>query len=140
TAARPVRALAALGGREYRGPGDAGLSSLPRRKMTEDPGWPPSAREYGGWGYAHGPPRKPAAGQTADPAALPNLSATAFALEALCAAGRPGDAPAFRRALHFLCNCHNFADDPAGRDPAFDDGGFFFVLGDPPRNKAGVAG
>ena len=42
--------------------------------------------------------------------------------------------------MHFVCNCHNFADDPAGRDPAFDDGGFFFVLGDPPRNKAGVAG
>jgi squalene-hopene/tetraprenyl-beta-curcumene cyclase len=68
------------------------------------------------------------------------LSATAFALEALRAAGHPGDDPAFRRALPFLCHCHNFAADPAGRDSAFDDGGFFFVLGDPPRNKAGVAG
>ena len=96
--------------------------------------------EYGGWGYVHGPPRKPAAGQTADPAALPNLSATAFGLEALRAAGRPGDDPAFGRTMHFVCNCHNFVDDSAGRDPAFDDGGGFFVLGDLPRNKAGVAG
>ena len=90
---------------------------------------------------------KAAAGQTADPAALPNLSATAFGLEALRAAGRPGDDPAFGRAMHFVCNCHNFADDPAGRDPAFDDGGFFFVLGEaaqqgrrrgdrPPRPRA----
>ena len=140
TAALAVRALCRLGGPKYRGAADAWLSFLLRRQMTGDLGWSPSDREYGGWGYAHGPPRKPAAGQTADPAALPNLSATAFGLEALRAAGRPGDDPAFGRAMHFVCNCHNFADDPAGRDPAFDDGGFFFVLGDPPRNKAGIAG
>jgi len=118
TAALTVRALCRLGGPEYRGAADAWLSFLLQRQMTEDLGWSPSDREYGGWGYAHGPPRKPAAGQTADPAALPNLSATAFALEALRAAGRPGDDPAFRRAMHFICNCHNFAEDPAGRDPA----------------------
>ena len=140
TAALAVRALFRLEGQKYRSATDTWLSFLLQRQMTADLGWSPSDREYGGWGYAHGPPRKPAAGQTADPAALPNLSATAFALEALRAAGRPGDDPAFGRALHFVCNCHNFADDPAGRDPAFDDGGFFFVLGDPPRNKAGVAG
>ncbi len=140
TAALAVRALCRLGGPEYRGAADAWTSFLLQRQMTEDLGWSPSDREYGGWGYAHGPPRKPAAGQTADPAALPNLSATAFALEALCAAGRAGDDPALRRAMHFICNCHNFAADPADRDPAFDDGGFFFVPGDPPRNKAGVAG
>ena len=140
TAALAVRALCRLGGPKYRGAADTWLTFLLQRQMTEDLGWSPSDREYGGWGYAHGPPRKPAAGQTADPAALPNLSATAFGLEALRAVGRPGDDPAFGRAIHFVCNCHNFADDPTGCDPAFDDGGFFFVLGDPPRNKAGVAG
>jgi hypothetical protein len=51
--------------------------------MTGDLGWSQSDREYGGWGYALGPPRKPATGQTADPAALANLSATAIGLGAL---------------------------------------------------------
>src|SRR5262249_51357884 len=33
-----------------------------------------------------------------------------------------------------------FAAAPAGRAPASDDGAFFCAPGDPPRNKAGVAG
>ena len=30
--------------------------------------------------------------------------------------------------------------DPARADPAFDDGGFFFIPNDPGQNKAGPAG
>ena len=141
TAALAVRALCRLGGPKYRGAADTWLTFLLQRQMTEDLGWSPSDREYGGWGYAHGPPRKPAAGQTADPAALPNLSATAFGLEARTP---PPAAPSTIRPSGARCTLCATATisptTPTGCDPAFDDGGFFFVLGDPTRNKAGVAG
>lgn len=133
-AALTVAALCRLGGAW-----DTWLSFLRRRQLAEALGWGPDDREHGGWGYSQDLPRKPSPGQTGDPAAEPNLSATAFAIEALTAAGRP-DGPALRQALGFVCRCQNFAADPAGRDPDFDDGGFFFILGDPPRNKAGAAG
>lgn len=121
-------------------PGDARsawLAYLRERQLTETLGWQPADVEHGGWGYAHGPPRKPAAGQSLEPLALPNLSATVFALEALRAAGCPAEDPAVQRALRFVCRCQNYADEP---EPGFDDGGFFFVLGDPSRNKAGPVG
>jgi squalene-hopene/tetraprenyl-beta-curcumene cyclase len=60
-----------------------------------------------------------------------------FAVEALRAAGSPADDPPFGKALTFVRRCQNYADNP---DPDFDDGGFFFMYGDPLRNKAGVAG
>ena len=68
-----------------------------------------------------------------------NLSATAFALEALRAAGVASDDPAYRSALTFVKRCQNFADDGQPNTP-FDDGGFFFIYDDAARNKAGIAG
>jgi hypothetical protein len=37
-------------------------------------------------------------------------------------------------------SCQSFTDDSAVRDAELDDGGFFFILNDPVRDKAGVAG
>lgn len=41
------------------------------------------------------------------------------------------------RASVFIARCQNFQPDPKKRDPRLDDGGFFFIYGDPVRNKAG---
>jgi squalene-hopene/tetraprenyl-beta-curcumene cyclase len=68
------------------------------------------------------------------------LSATVFALQALRAAGTLADDPAIQKALTFIKRCQNYRDQPTLRDPAFDDGGFFFIYDDAVRNKAGVAG
>jgi squalene-hopene/tetraprenyl-beta-curcumene cyclase len=119
---------------------DAWLSYLRQRQLTEALGWRPEDRAYGGWGYAHTLPRKPEAGAPADPCTESNLSATVFALEALRAAGVPADDPLWGKALTFVRRCQNWADDPEQREPAYDDGGFFFIYDDPVRNKAGVAG
>ncbi len=122
---------------EHRQARDAWLSYLRERQLTEALGWRPTDREYGGWGYAHALPRKPRSGQLADLLTESNLSATIFALEALRAAGCSASDLLFGKALTFTCRCQNFADAP---DPVFDDGGFFFMDGDPLRNKAGVLG
>jgi hypothetical protein len=119
---------------------DAWLAYLRARQLTEELGWLAADREHGGWGYAHGLPRKPPPGQTADPLGLPNLSATRFALEALRAAGCAVEDSAVRYGLAFVCRCQNWPDEPGRREADFDDGGFFFVHGDPPRNKAGSVG
>jgi hypothetical protein len=137
TAALSVLVLSRPAFPEHRRARDAWLAYLRERQLTEALGWQPADREYGGWGYAHALPRKPRPGRAPDLLTESNLSATAFAVEALRAAGRPADDPAFGQALTFVCRCQNYADDP---DPAFDDGGFFFMYDDPLRNKAGVAG
>src|SRR5207245_5462282 len=64
-----------------------------------------------------------------------NLSATVAALGALRATGMADNHAAVRKALLFCERCQNFGDEPA-----FDDGGFFFIYDDGVRNKAGVAG
>jgi hypothetical protein len=63
----------------------------------------------------------------------PNISATSLAAGALAAMG-DGRALAARP---FIERCQNFPD---GEPTEFDDGGFFFALDDPVRNKAGSAG
>jgi hypothetical protein len=63
----------------------------------------------------------------------PNISATALAGSALAALG-VSNSPA---ALPFVERCQNFSEAETMR---FDDGGFFFALDDPIRNKAGSAG
>jgi Prenyltransferase and squalene oxidase repeat len=118
----------------------AWLRFLRERQLTEDLGWKPEDREFGGWGYARGLPRKPKAGELIPPLTESNLSATTFALDALRAAGVPPHDHAYAKALSFVRRCQNWTDDPARRDPVFDDGGFFFIYDDPVRNKAGVAG
>src|SRR5207253_5385267 len=79
--------------------------------------------------------RKPPAGRRTPPLTESNLSATVATLEALRAAGMANNHPAVRKALLFCERCQNFGDEPA-----FDDGGFFFIYDDGVRNKAGVAG
>jgi hypothetical protein len=114
------------------------LTFLRQRQLTEKLGWRPEDKEYGGWGYSQDVPTKLSANTV--PLVESNLSATAFALDALNAAGCHPDEPVFSRALVFVKCCQNFPDDPDTNDPAFDDGGFFFMENDSIRNKAGVAG
>jgi squalene-hopene/tetraprenyl-beta-curcumene cyclase len=103
-------------------------------------GWSPDDPEFGGWGYSHVVPRKPAPAEARPPGLGANLSATVYALGALRMEGVPPTDPVYAEILAFVSRCQNFADDPARGDPAFDDGGFFFTPGDAARNKAGVAG
>lgn len=119
------------------------LAELRRRQLTEDLGWLPTDTAYGGWSYSSRPPVKPASGQAMSPLDVPNLSATVFALDALRAAGCPANDPAIRKALRFVLRCQNFSDEDVAEETSgqrFDDGGFFFIEGDPVRNKAGSLG
>ena len=119
---------------------DAWLDYLRRRQLDESLGWRPSEAEYGGWGFSMAVPRKPADGRPRERFFESNLAATIFAVAALRSAKVPSADPAYRKALVFVKRCQNFSDDPAGGDARFDDGGFFFIPGDPVQNKAGIAG
>jgi squalene-hopene/tetraprenyl-beta-curcumene cyclase len=139
TAALAVQALS-LSDTESHRRGRAGwLAFLRQRQLTEELGWQPTDREYGGWGFSSGLPRKPPPGEAVPPLVESNLSATVFALDALRTDGKVDDAIR-RKALVFVQRCQNYCDDSKRRDPALDDGGFFFIYDDPVRNKAGVAG
>jgi hypothetical protein len=140
TAALATVALWDGGADRYRPARDAWLKYLRERQLTEALGWDPSDRQYGGWGYCVVIPRKPAPGEGGPPLLESNLSATRFALAALQATKPPPDDPALKAAQVFVKRCQNYADDPDSGDPAFDDGGFFFIYDDSVRNKAGVAG
>jgi squalene-hopene/tetraprenyl-beta-curcumene cyclase len=169
TSAGAVQVLSQPCNARHRQARDAWLAYLRQRQLTEDLGWQPTDKPYGGWGYSPRVPRKPQAGEPLLPLTESNLSATLFALEALRASaplpshpvgaasraapvgparvagptvgdGRGADDPAFRKALVFVQRCQNYNDDPQQREAAYDDGGFFFIYDDPVRNKAGVAG
>jgi squalene-hopene/tetraprenyl-beta-curcumene cyclase len=139
TAALTVWVLSAEGSK-YHPAHEAWLKYLRERQLTEALGWVPADKEYGGWGYCAVLPRKPAPGEARPPLLESNLSATAFALGALKVANLPANDPALKAALVFVRRCQNYAGDADRRDPAFDDGGFFFIYDDPVRNKAGAAG
>jgi squalene-hopene/tetraprenyl-beta-curcumene cyclase len=115
---------------------DGWLRELRGRQLTEALGWGPDDSCYGGWGDSATPPAQRAEGPPADA----DLSSTLFAVGALRIAGATADDPEVHKVLAFVRRCQNFADDGRDRDPAFDDGGFFFSPTDPVRNKAGVAG
>jgi hypothetical protein len=125
---------------------DAWLTYLRERQLTEDLGWEPTDKPYGGWGYSPQLPRKPKPGEPLPPLTESNLSATRFALEALRASVPRLSQPwhvadaAFQKAQVFVQRCQNYNDDAQQREADFDDGGFFFIYDDPVRNKAGVAG
>jgi hypothetical protein len=140
TAALTVTALSHPRSPDHRFARDAWLTFLQQRQLTEELGWQPTDREYGGWGYSRGLPRKPRSGELIPPLTESNLSATTFALEALRSAGLPAQDQRLAKALCFVRRCQNWEDDSAQRGPTFDDGGFFFIYDDPVRNKAGVAG
>ncbi|HEV7405737.1 MAG TPA: hypothetical protein VGO11_22530 [Chthoniobacteraceae bacterium] len=118
TAAYAARALAAAddqaGAAVWRG-------VLERLRIQSALGWPVDSAACGAWGDAPAPPRLPPGLESVPEMLAPNLSATVLALQA-GAAGPP--------ARRFVEQCQNFPDD----------GGFFFMPGDPVRNKAGVAG
>ncbi len=114
------------------------LAYLKQRQLTEDLGWKPEDREYGGWGYSRDLPRRPKPGELAPPLIESNLSAMTFALDALTAAGVDAKDALFAKAITFVKRCQNWDDEK--REPAYDDGGFHFIYDDPVRNKAGVAG
>ncbi len=107
---------------------DAWLKYLLARQLTRQNGWKPGDKQYGGWGYYPGIPKKPAPGQAVPAQQLleSNLSATVFALEALKAAGFE-DPKVLGAARRFVESCRNA------------DGGFHFISDDPVRNKAGAA-
>jgi len=140
TSAGAVQVLSQPANAPHRKARDAWLLYLRERQLTEDLGWKLDNKPYGGWGYSPRIPRKPKAGELLQPLTESNISATLFALEALQAAEVKKDDPAFRKALVFLQRCQNFREDPKQREPAFDDGGFYFIYDDPVRNKAGLAG
>jgi hypothetical protein len=123
-----------------RGLRGAWIEFIAKRQLTEPLGWQAADGEYGGWSYARALPHKPTtSAMPRSPLDVANLSATAFAIEALRFGGRPPDHPCFARALRFVTHCQNYAEN-GHREPRFDDGGFFFVLEDATRNKAGIAG
>jgi hypothetical protein len=118
----------------------AWLAYLRARQLTTKLGWDQSAPEFGGWGYSVPVPRKPPPGEPRGPLVESNLSATVYGLGALRLGGVPPDDSAYGDVLTFVKRCQNFADDRHQSDPAYDDGGFFFIPDDPAKNKAGVAG
>jgi squalene-hopene/tetraprenyl-beta-curcumene cyclase len=140
TSAGAVSVLSEPCNARYRKARNAWLTYLRERQLTEDLGWQPGDKPFGGWGYSPRVPRKPEPGEPLPPLTESNLSATVFALEALQAAGAKADDAAFRKALVFIQRCQNYCDDPEQREAAYDDGGFFFIYDDPVRNKAGLAG
>ena len=81
------------------------------RQLIEWLGWTEDDPEYGGWDHGALVPRKPDSRK-------PEISVTAFAVEALRAGGVPPDDPAIRKALVFLSRCRNA------------DGGYFFTPDD----------
>ena len=140
TASLAVVVLSRLNFPEHRAARDTWLNHLRKQQLTENLGWHREAPQFGGWGYAKEPPLRPASGQPIPPLDEPNLSATVFALEAMHTGGCTPRDPAVRDAAVFVQRCQNFSDTPAVVEAALDDGGFYFIHGDPTRNKGGVAG
>ncbi len=118
---------------------DAWLEFLRQQQLVETLGWREADDSFGGWSFAHEPP-VPVDGKPHSPLAVPNLSATTFALDALRAAGCSENDGAVQKALVFVQRCQNWTDEESVRDARLDDGGFFFLHGDPIRNKPGEAG
>src|SRR5205823_2811541 len=116
------------------------LNYLCAQQLTERLGWRREDPQFGGWGYAKEPPYRPGPGRPAPTLHEPNLSATVFALQALRAAGCSPADPAVRNARVFVQRCQNFSERQSEAQPAFDDGGFFFIHNDSTRNKAGAVG
>ncbi len=142
SASASVMALTFLNIPEGRAAHDAWLRELRRRQLTEELGWEPGDPAFGGWGYSIEPPSRGDAVLELGHPIDADLSSTLFAIGAMRIAGIPADDPAIRKALIFIERCQNVAsgDRPDDGDPQYDDGGFFFSMTDPVRNKAGAAG
>jgi hypothetical protein len=132
TASYAARVFAAMGDLAR---GKVWANIITSLQLTTTRNWPKEDPRYGGWSDAPMAPQRPPDGPVPD-MLNPNVSATAFAVMGLAAAGYMEEA---RRAESFLFQCQNFAIDRDQRE-RHDDGGFIFALGDPVRNKAGAAG
>jgi hypothetical protein len=140
TASAAAIALSQLNSPETVPARDAWLRELKRRQLTEELGWQPDDRPYGGWGYSVEPPSKARSDIALGVHVDADLSSTLFAIGALRIGGVAAGDPIFRKALVFIERCQNVAANDAQSDPRFDDGGFFFSPTDPVRNKAGESG
>lgn len=128
TASYAAQVFARLGDRPR---ADVWVDLIEKLRISPALGWPLDDVAVGAWSDASQPPRYVAS----KPDMLaPNISATTLAALGLVAAGRADRAAPARK---FVERCQNFSASPASR---FDDGGFFFAINDPIRNKAGVAG
>jgi len=138
TAALMVQALSDPRQQESLKTRDAWVRFLLSYQLTEQLGWKPSDPQFGGWGYSGVLPQKPKDGPIPE-AFDANISATAYALSALRALGRPRPEWASRieNAHDFVARCQNYRSRESTSD--LDDGGFFFTPDDPFRNKAGSA-
>jgi squalene-hopene/tetraprenyl-beta-curcumene cyclase len=101
---------------------DAFLRNL---QWDEGEGKQPADMEYGGAGY--------------DSKGRPDLSNTAFFIEALKSAGAGEDDEAIQRALKFVSRCQNLESDvnDAPVSTKINDGGFFYTIGGGGESKAG---
>jgi squalene-hopene/tetraprenyl-beta-curcumene cyclase len=105
---------------------DNAAAYLKGEQWDEGEGIDPSNPKYGGAGYG----RK----------SRPDLSNTAFFLEALQAAGVPKDDPAYQRAVRFVSRCQNLSGEGANDleiAEKVDDGGFFYTPAELTYNPAG---
>jgi squalene-hopene/tetraprenyl-beta-curcumene cyclase len=105
-----------------------GQSFLKTMQWDESEGKDPSDPYYGGAGYGGRNNR-------------PDLSNTAFMIEALRESGLPADDPALQKALRFVSRCQNlkseFNDQPwAGK---VNDGGFVYTAAQGGQSIAGEA-
>jgi hypothetical protein len=124
--------------------GPAWLALLREHQFHQRNGWTKADLFFGGWGYTKVPPKK---GNAITPLAEPNLSATAFAVEAVHAVIWEHGAdsgivivPESQIAAEFVERCQNWRPRAPTEDAMFNDGGCYFMLSDPVRNKPGIAG
>lgn len=106
TAALAAIALSHPDQKKHKKARDAFVKFLLSHQLTEQNGWKPEERQYGGWGYCRLLPKRPAPGTFSPPLVESNLSATVFALEALKAAGVK-DKDVYAKALAFVRRCQN---------------------------------
>jgi squalene-hopene/tetraprenyl-beta-curcumene cyclase len=118
----------------------AWLKVLRQYQLAEHLGWSASDPDFGGWGFAIAPPKKPTADVGPNPFLKANLTATLFGAASLRSAKVASDDPIWAKVLTFVKRCQNFSDSSSESDPRFDDGGFFFSPEDGVGNKAGIAG
>jgi hypothetical protein len=132
TAALTVTALSHPENKRHVKARDAWLKYLLDRQLTEQNGWHHEDKQYGGWGYYPGVPKKPAPGQAIPAQHLleSNISATVFALDAIAAA----------KGWDETTSVFLLPESYVLRRYQNDDGGFHFVHDDPVRNKAGASG
>lgn len=105
-----------------------------RLRIERSLGWTAFPSACGAWSDASLPPCLPAGTEFVPDMLAPNISATLLGIEGLAAGNPLADLAA---ALPFLSVSQNLADEASSLSNS--DGGFFFAINDPIRNKAGVA-